>query len=239
MIISSGIEIEGAWNDLPLEFFNSNNHIYRNDTSIEKLKEISCRNCSANRRNCTCPNSGGNFDHPDEEQEYFNYVGEIASHPFEKIANLLTFVDRYYTIKSNKFCGIHYHIKVKNMYEYNLLNSKRFFNDFLKAVEVFGISRQIEKESEFWKRLKGHNDHYCKRVFSPYVAGSQSDPERYRIINYCYKKHGTVEFRLLPTFQSKKLAIEAIRFIHDFVNVWLCLNIKKHKTILKKEIRLD
>lgn len=235
MIITSGIEIEGAWNELPLEFFNQNNHIYRNDTSIKDILEITCRRCGENKRKCRC-NDLREFDVPDEEANYYNYVGEVASHPFEKIANLLNFMDRYYSIKSNKTCGIHYHIKVKNMFEYNLLNSKKFYDDFLKVMIVFGESRGIDKNSEFWRRLNGHNKEYCNRRFRPYQGGANQDPERYNIINYCYKKHGTVEFRLLPTFQSKKLAIEGIRFIHDFVNTWIILNSKKNKTKLKKEI---
>jgi len=179
------------------------------------------------------------FDEPDPENDLFNYVGEIASHPFDKLANLINFTDRYYPEKTNKFCGLHYHIKPKNIFEYQMLNTKRFYLDFLRAIAVFGESRGIAKTSEFWKRLNGHNDHYCKRQFHPYIAKDGEDPERYTVINYCFRKHGTVEFGLFPCFQSKKLSLEALRFTHDFVNTWLCLNLKKNKLKLKRTIILD
>jgi len=236
-IITSGVEIEGAWNELPLEFFNQNNHIFRTDGSVHDMKETKCLHCGSNHRNCTCSTGNKQFNAPDEEAELYNYVGEIASHPFEKIANLLNFVDKNYTLKSNKTCGIHFHIKPQNNNEYSRLNTKRFYNDFVKAMQVFGESRHIDKKSEFWARLMGHNTGYARRKFRPYDAKRGQDPERYNIINYCFKKHGTVEFRLLPTFQSKKLAIESIRFIYDFVNTWLALNNKPIILKMKKEIK--
>lgn len=223
MLTSIGVEIEGAWNELPESFFNDNNKhhhkIYRSDGSVSGLTEVLCLTCNKNRRYCQCEIN--NFDSPDVEQSTFKFVGECASYPYHNINNLLLWVDQYYPIKTNNTCGLHVHVKPQNLQEYQKLMSKKFYRDYINAIQVWAKSRNVLPDSELYKRLKGKN-RYVLRGFKPHQNGQ--DPEHYRLINYCYSKHGTIEFRLLPAFQSKALARDSIRFTYDFINIWLVTN---------------
>ena len=240
MIKSIGVEIEGAWNELPGVFFNDDNKfshkVYRNDVSVKGLEELTCSVCTKNKRYCHCESQG--FDSPDSLANSFKYVGEIASYPYFSINNLLVFIKDNYPIKTNASCGIHVHLKPDNIFEYQRLMSKKYYNDFRNAVEWWGISRNINPDSELFKRLKGKN-RYCTKGFEAHKAGS--DPSHYNMVNYCFGKHGTIELRLFPAFQSVKLTLDAVRFTYDFTNIWLISNktLKSNKSKISRVIKLE
>jgi len=222
-IKSLGVELEGAWQKLPEAFFNSENKyhmkVYRNDGSLHNLEELLCKTCNKNTRYCICEVK--NFDNADMENNNFKYVGECASYPYFHINNMLKFIEDYYPIKTNKTCGLHIHLKPENLNEYQKLMSKKFYNDFIQAVKYWAKSRQINEDSELYRRLKGTMT-YCKLGFVPHQNGT--DSPHYNMISYCYAKHGTIEIRVFPAFQSMYLARDAVRFTYDFTNSWLICN---------------
>jgi hypothetical protein len=226
-IKSLGVEIEGAWDELPRAFMSADSRfghkVYRTDGSVSGFKEMSCHRCGNNKRSCGC-GAQRDFDKSDKDDNRFGFVGEIASYPFDNINPLLSWIREYYPDKTNRSCGLHVHLKPINNMIYRKLNSKRFYNDFMSAIEYFGKARTLNADSAFWQRLKGNT--YCKKGFTRWNG---RDGDRYRAINFCYQKHKTIEFRIWPAFNSKRIAIDAVKFNYDFVNTWLMT----HKIIVK------
>jgi hypothetical protein len=236
MIKSMGIELEGAWNEIPLTFFKSdiNGHkIYRGDGSVS-IKKSTCVNCGSNLETCNCDNTIVTYEDP-EKQDSWKYVGELASPVFYHVNNLVAFIDKYHPDHTNFTCGGHIHVKPETILEYKEMMTKKFYHDFMDAVEYWARSRDINPDSELWKRLRGKSlekgrTNYCKLGFLPHRNGK--DQDRYRAINYCYDKHKTIEFRIFPCFQSKQLMKDCVKFVYDFCNVWLlCNRVKKYNDI--------
>lgn len=67
--------------------------------------------------------------------------------------------------------------------------------------------------------------HYCKKEFvDPFVQAYPSEREpRYHQLNFCWKKHGTMENRMLPMFQEAELSIKALLYYVEFVEKWLSM----------------
>lgn len=220
--------MEGGFNNLPISFFNSdaNGHkIFRGDSSV-MIKKSVCLNCNKNLEHCDCLDPLVIQEDP-ENPTSFKFVGELASIPYESMTNLIAFVDKFYPDYTNFSCGLHFHAKPKTLLIYKALMTKKFCKDYLDVMEFWARSRNVNPESEIWKRLKGKptqkgRSNYCKLQFKPYR--DNTDPDRYHAVNYCYNKHKTIEFRILPCFQSKNLAKDALKFTFDFINCWLISN---------------
>lgn len=83
----------------------------------------------------------------------------------------------------NETCGLHYHISLnKNYYGYidNRVFYKKFINMFKTKFPVIFADRE--------------ENTYCQAAI-PVKHFTLSSSDRYRMVNYCYKKHSTVEFR--------------------------------------------
>jgi len=157
------------------------------------------------------------------------YEGEIHSSPLTH-AKIIKWVEKNYPNEVNHSCGLHIHISLKNNLLYSKLITPRFHTFLKQKFNLWGKEKEIVLSS-FWNRLVGNNS-YCK---DNYQAEKQLDQKekssiRYTHINYCYALHGTVEFRLLPMFKMKNIAIEAISFLQDIVKEWLDNN-KKEQSI--------
>ncbi len=237
------MEIEGAWNELPTEFFR-NSHIYRYDGSLNGMSETSCANCDSSYRKhkegeTSCKNFQVNGMNLELDEKYYNFVGEIASKPFDKLSNACNWVKKYYPLYFNNSCSVHVHFKPLNDIIYNLLMNQKFYKYFYNCLDYFIESRNIEKGTDFYKRVKGQNvnknaTNYCKKAYAPLNNGQ--DVDRYHGINYCKNKHDTIEIRIGVPFKDNNITIDYIKFIYDITNGYILRNYRpfnfKHEVIL-------
>lgn len=150
------------------------------------------------------------------------YLGEVASKPLG-IKSVLSWVDKNYPDKVNHTCGLHIHISLYSHADYSKLMSRKFFLYLHREFKSWGLSYPINDDSAFWKRMAGENT-YCKNKFNnpdKQAETNYRESIRYSHLNYCFKLHGTIEFRMLPMFQKKEIALSAIQKYYDIVNEWL------------------
>lgn len=198
----AGVEIEGGWLVPPNGIYNDGS------VSISVTPQ--------------CPHEGY------EECNCRPAKGEIHSEPVSQEA-LERWVDNNYPDKMDSTCGIHVHISTNgNHLSYGKLMSKKFWNYYLKRYNEWGIANNINEGSRFWNRLDG-NCFYAKRRFNPLrqYRARYREQSRYSFLNYCYSMHGTLESRLLPTFNEPRIAKSAIIEFIDIVNSYLADNIEE------------
>jgi hypothetical protein len=152
------------------------------------------------------------------------HQGEISSPPLT-VDQGRSFLDTHYPDACNKSCGFHIHVSFKSNADYSILMSKRFYRYFERKWALWGKSMEIPDKHPFWTRLKGEN-HYCRKRFNdPLQQASLKNKSdiRYSHINYCHALHGTVEFRLLPMFEEKRLSLAAFDYLVELIEKWLSI----------------
>ena len=85
----------------------------------------------------------------------------------------------------NSSCGLHYHVSIKKE-AYPLIVNQEFFDNYRKM-----FSKNFPKVYK-----TRYNNHYCSATISKEKHFTiKEPPSRYKMVNYCLEKHGTVEFR--------------------------------------------
>lgn len=172
--------------------------------------------------------------------------GEIASPAFDNLDLLAQFISKYYPKEVNKTCGFHIHISLNSNLDYSRLMTKRFHRYFLKMWESWGKRCNIQNK-QFWERLREESPEakqYCKRKFEdPFRQAYQEErSSRYHQLNFCWKKHGTMENRMLPMFKEADLGINALKFYVGFVEKWLTLQKREYgisDAVLLEDEKMD
>jgi hypothetical protein len=169
------------------------------------------------------------------------YVGETCSQPFKDLRKLKKWLFKNYPVAVNESCGLHVHISLKNNLLYSKLMSKEFHEYFKeelrKFIELNKNKCDVNDISNLLKRLHGCN-RFCKDAFYADVQANVNykDSCRFTHINYCYRLHKTVEFRVLCMFKSKRFAFEAIKVIVKCVNEYLKKAIKEKEEAVISEL---
>lgn len=134
---------------------------------------------------------------------------------------LLAELDNVYPDNTNSTCGIHVHFssKLPPVILGALVGTLKFQNYMMDGLIAWGKRVGVNEGSAFYRRLGGENDRYCKILTEEPSVKSE---DRYVAVNLqAHRKHGTIEFRVLPAFQSKKLACQAIfmvlKLVHDYL----------------------
>jgi hypothetical protein len=94
-------------------------------------------------------------------------------------------------------------------------HAQRLERDLIENVTGWARSREIIERHPLWARLRGEN-HYCRQGtenVNRQVSARRKISARYRMLNFCWRLHGTVEIRLLPGFKMKHLGIEAVQVV--------------------------
>ena len=151
------------------------------------------------------------------------YKGEISNPP-DSLDGVLKFIDNYYPTRVNHSCGQHIHVSFTNKLDYMQLMTKKFYDHFIKSIKDWGLSQTIPNGDQFWIRLNGiyhSNDMFCpdQQINGDELPTGVSS--RYAHLNFCWRKHGTIECRLLPMFADKELSKKAITLIHDIYKNYL------------------
>jgi hypothetical protein len=152
-------------------------------------------------------------------------LGEIPSPPFSSVPEFMKFITTNYPDFVNKTCGMHVHVSTNTLADYQALMNVKFYSFLKLSLSVWGKKNNILPKSAFWTRLKGNNGQFCADRFNPdtQVLTEYKGGDRYTMLNYCYKVHGTMECRVLPMFKSKKIAAAAVNRVLWTVNKYLSL----------------
>lgn len=165
------------------------------------------------------------------------YTKEIISPPL-KTDRVEEWINYYCPEEVNSTCGLHIHMSMPEKY-YVLLMEERFWKWFQKEMVVLGEKLFPNKSSCFWSRLEGKQE-YCRKKFIPKDQLQEGVPiDRYTQINFCaYRKHKTVEFRVLPGIDNKDLACKAImgviRLVENYLAAASQLEMPKSKLVLRE-----
>lgn len=221
-----GIEIEGGF-DIKWDRLDTTFH-HDGSVELEDVEYCSCCNNECDHEdnndcNCVCG-----------ETESGDRVGELVSIPlsFDKIHE---WVNRNYPRDFNNSCGMHVHFSFKNDHEYSKFCSQEFYDYFIKEITRWADKNKVNKNSRFYTRLQGRNT-YCKKHFSMFILKDQLRDygDRYTILNYCHRRHHTIEIRLSHVWQNKDYAYMYIEACYDIFNAWLLL--QKRSTRIKLEV---
>lgn len=160
------------------------------------------------------------------------HLGEVVSEPLPP-EGVEGWIMAHYPDAMNALCGLHVHVSFdENERGVMLCSYGRFYKFFLEEMEKWGHSEVLPPEHEFWTRLSGKNE-YCKKAFIPSIQarrrGKEGTPhlpvkgggDRYCQLNFSYKLHGTIEARLLPTFEDVGVAISGVQHIIGIFNEWV------------------
>jgi hypothetical protein len=149
--------------------------------------------------------------------------GEIVTRPHESLDSLIKDITHLWPDTVDVSCGFHLHASFTPL-DGSILTSEEFYSYFKKQWAKWGKDVGLERNHEFWSRLRGDNK-FAKDRFVP--SEQLSKPlavreARYTMLNwFAWAKHGTVECRLLPMFQDKQIAISAVHCLSEIYNSWL------------------
>lgn len=136
------------------------------------------------------------------------------------LASALKAVHALYPDKYHRSAGMHIHMSFNDMGDAMALCSREFSDYALASWRAWGEEHEINEGSEFWSRLAGNNQ-YC-RLLSDADISACTRGDRYRWLNYsAYRKHKTIELRLLPLFCQERLALAAIRHWYEMVDTYV------------------
>jgi len=149
------------------------------------------------------------------------FVGEIRSRPLARYETVMDYVRNNWPTATNRTCGFHVHVSLKNEFAYSLLMDKRFYDFFIARITAWATAQPIRNQN-FWDRLNGLNT-YCQKRFSPDIQAERTykDGIRYAHLNFCFLQHGTLECRLFPTFKQADTAVKAVTEFLSIVEEWL------------------
>lgn len=147
-------------------------------------------------------------------------VGEIVSEPLSRISEATDFIERNYPQHVGGSCGLHVHMSFRNNeHAISILSDGPEYHDtLLQHLREIGRKLNIRNQ-HFWHRLDNQNQ-FCRTEFTPDGVLGHA---RYRAVNFtAYQRHKTVEVRILPMFQSPKLAQKFVRRVLSFTNRFIC-----------------
>jgi hypothetical protein len=148
------------------------------------------------------------------------YTGEVPS-PILALSEVESWMSANYPDAVNSTCGMHIHISFDTKTEYSLLMSyaERLQNDLIQNVREWATEREIIRGHPLWEELQGGN-RFTRMGTENVIAQTRARGKsgvRYRMLNFCYSLHGTLEIRMLPGFKKKHLGIQAVGVVIDTV----------------------
>lgn len=149
--------------------------------------------------------------------------GEIITRPHDNLFSLLEDISVLWPDTVDVSCGFHVHTSFTPM-DGSILTGEEFYSYFKKEWAKWGKEVGLERNHEFWSRLRGDNK-FAKDVFNPAEQLSKTitnRESRYTMLNwFAWAKHGTVECRLLPMFQDKTMALNAVTKLASIYDTYL------------------
>lgn len=160
------------------------------------------------------------------------HSGELPSPKFYSGKNTWkNWVKNNYPARVGPSCGLHVHMSFKEIGHYTIIleNASKYQEILIGSLKEWGKKNNITNRS-FWDRLNNKN-YFCKHSVDPdniLIEKYDADDERHKAVNFCaFKKHGTLEIRVLSAFYRSEWAIKAIETIIDVTNKFLKRKLKK------------
>lgn len=138
--------------------------------------------------------------------------GEIVSPPGgQDLATWPEWVETKYPHLVNVTCGLHVHFSFQSMNTMLNMMTPELELHVVNDLARWGQAFKVPFTHPFWNRLCGGAS-YCQRGITDKIIDDQfhRDASRYFVTNFCYKKHKTMEIRVLPMFKEARTAIRAI-----------------------------
>lgn len=153
--------------------------------------------------------------------ESTEYRGEWVTLPRTCWADIVQDVNMGYADVVNDSCGMHVHTSWSPV-NYSRLADHAFWGHFTSFwSEVIRNTPASWNEGDcarVQRRLNGAQ--YCRKEFHP-LEQMRGPGDRYTQLNYCYKKHKTLECRMLPMFESLQAAVDAVRLLLECYDSYL------------------
>ena len=168
---------------------------------------------------------GCEIDHTCRGDGSENVDGEMVSPPLNA-EDLPQWTRENYPEETNNTCGAHQHTSFKRMKYYSIVMCKGFQEYMHIGLMAWARHTGIREGSAFYKRMNG-DVHWCKKMYDAYqqIQTSDKDDCRYRIINYCWRLHGTMEVRVLPAFQNVEYTVSAQKELTRLIEQYIDSNI--------------
>lgn len=199
-----GVELEGVFRRAPF-----------NDGSFEKYGSI-----------------GSDSTIDDINYDSRTYFEAEVRPRVKDLATLKLIFDKYYPSMTNHTCGMHVHVSFSNSGEYMKFMSRRFYAYFRQRIQAWA-KNNLKDDDLFWDRFNGKNSYCCKFFIPEKQIGDRhhdfqavdkiqgSRDVRYAALNFCWRRHRTLECRLFPCWSDKNISFSAITELVDIYNSWL------------------
>ena len=217
-----GCEMEGAANEHPkgvaskrVNFHTDGSvHFTRSEGEDEYCGNCNCEDYEENDECSHCTQCCGCSS--------YNIIGEWVTRPVAYTRNLTRFaniVEENYPIGVNESCGGHFHLSFKNQLIYNLATDENLWIGLKSHLRHWAKTGLNDRGREkLLNRIYGVN--YCRDEFTPETQ-MVATGTRYTHLNYCLRKHGTIECRILPMFTSSKTYLSALKETVHYIEDWL------------------
>lgn len=212
-----GVELEGAWAQLPLGTAG-----LEQDMSVNFLK--------------------GDRNKPmftQAEAAVFK-IGELPSPPMAKIC-VPGWMTLSYPVpggKIHRYCGLHVHMSFPNPRHYcQLADTPDYQETLLAELATWADKEGFSKKHHIWERLAG-KDEYCTKNFWPELQMTsqrdhdrQREGNRYTAVSYRWIPNHTVEVRVLPMMDTAAQAVRAVQEVLDVTNAYLVATAAREEKI--------
>ena len=147
---------------------------------------------------------------------------EVVTKPFKNMSKMRACIKDIYKhiVHTNTSMGVHLHIMMKKDHDYYRLQSYDFVKYFeQKIVETASPNLLRRLENTYSKKFRDKESFMIHADKQSNTTGKPSS--RYHMINYCYKSHGTIEFRIFDSPKNCKTTLGYIKFLTKTVNDYL------------------
>jgi len=163
------------------------------------------------------------------DESRYRYQGEVVSEPHDTLDTALPWLRSNYPPHVDHTCGLHVHVSVSELNYSRLMEPEfeQFFNEEIEKFLQAGLASGAPGYDLLQSRFRGENL-YCQKKFRPEqqlwlndAYGDRNTHPRYSQLNFCYRRHGTVECRLFPAFPDVNDAVKAVEMFYETVRSYL------------------
>ena len=160
----------------------------------------------------------------EREGDYY-FSGESNSNPCSSMRDLINYLQDNYPDEHDSTCGMHMHISLKSKKAYMTLINSKFKDELMLFYSNWLDENKINEDSRAYQRLK--NNTYCENTFrkedieTQLYARDKDSSVRYRVLNYCFSLHNTIELRFLNIFDKKEISSKCVKAIIKFIDSYI------------------
>ena len=221
------------------------------DTDLDCLCEC-CENECQHASNYVDDNYYDYIECEERDGDYC-FSGESNSNPCSSMRDLINYLQDNYPDVHDSTCGMHIHISFKSKKAYMTLINSKFKDELMLFYSNWLDENKINEDSRAYQRLR--NNTYCENSFrkedieTQLYARDKDSSVRYRVLNYCFSLHNTIELRFLNIFDKKEISSKCVKAIIKFIDSYIERNnrylhdsdmiIESEKPIIKTKSEIE